>query len=68
MTLVAAADDRPGSGARAADSDEFHCHRKKPMRYRTLGKTNYRVSTVSFGAWAVGGCGRRRRRRRCRRT
>jgi aryl-alcohol dehydrogenase-like predicted oxidoreductase len=25
------------------------------MQYRTLGKTNYDVSTVSFGAWAVGG-------------
>ncbi len=25
------------------------------MRYRTLGKTGYRVSTVSFGAWAIGG-------------
>jgi aryl-alcohol dehydrogenase-like predicted oxidoreductase len=25
------------------------------MRYRTLGKTGYTVSTVSFGAWAIGG-------------
>lgn len=25
------------------------------MKYRLLGKTNYRVSTVSFGAWAIGG-------------
>ena len=25
------------------------------MHYRTLGKTGYRVSTVSFGAWAIGG-------------
>ncbi len=25
------------------------------MQYRTLGKTGYRVSTVSFGAWAIGG-------------
>ncbi len=25
------------------------------MRYRVLGKTNYSVSTVSFGAWAIGG-------------
>lgn len=25
------------------------------MRYRTLGKTGYHVSTVSFGAWAIGG-------------
>lgn len=25
------------------------------MRYRTLGKTGYSVSTISFGAWAIGG-------------
>jgi aryl-alcohol dehydrogenase-like predicted oxidoreductase len=25
------------------------------MKYRTLGKTGYQVSTVSFGAWAIGG-------------
>lgn len=25
------------------------------MRYRTLGKTGYEVSAVSFGAWAIGG-------------
>ncbi len=25
------------------------------MQYRTLGKTGYVVSTVSFGAWAIGG-------------
>jgi len=25
------------------------------MQYRTLGRTGYRVSTVSFGAWAIGG-------------
>ncbi len=25
------------------------------MKYRLLGKTNYRISTVSFGAWAIGG-------------
>ena len=25
------------------------------MKYRTLGKTNYKVSEVSFGAWAIGG-------------
>ncbi len=25
------------------------------MEYRTLGRTGFRVSTVSFGAWAVGG-------------
>lgn len=25
------------------------------MQYRTLGKTGYQVSTVSFGAWAIGG-------------
>ena len=25
------------------------------MDYRTLGRTGFRVSTVSFGAWAVGG-------------
>ncbi|HMK07428.1 MAG TPA: aldo/keto reductase [Anaerolineales bacterium] len=25
------------------------------MQYRTLGKTGLRVSTISFGAWAIGG-------------
>ncbi len=25
------------------------------MNYRTLGKTAYRVSEISFGAWAIGG-------------
>ena len=25
------------------------------MEYRTLGKTGYRVSTIGFGAWAIGG-------------
>lgn len=25
------------------------------MNYRTLGKTGYRVSDISFGAWAIGG-------------
>ena len=25
------------------------------MKYRTLGRTGYQVSTISFGAWAVGG-------------
>ncbi len=25
------------------------------MNYRTLGKTGYRVSEISFGAWAIGG-------------
>lgn len=25
------------------------------MQYRTLGKTGYEVSTISFGAWAIGG-------------
>lgn len=25
------------------------------MLYRTLGKTGYRISTISFGAWAIGG-------------
>lgn len=25
------------------------------MQYRTLGKTGFRVSTISFGAWALGG-------------
>src|SRR3569623_24759 len=25
------------------------------MQYRTLGKTGYKVSTISFGAWAIGG-------------
>ncbi len=25
------------------------------MQYRTLGRTGYKVSTVSFGAWAIGG-------------
>ena len=25
------------------------------MKYRNLGKTNYKVSEISFGAWAIGG-------------
>ena len=25
------------------------------MEYRTLGRTDWQVSTVSFGAWAIGG-------------
>ena len=25
------------------------------MEYRELGRTGFRVSTVSFGAWAIGG-------------
>jgi aryl-alcohol dehydrogenase-like predicted oxidoreductase len=25
------------------------------MNYRTLGKTNYKVSDIGFGAWAIGG-------------
>ncbi|MFD1732467.1 aldo/keto reductase [Deinococcus malanensis] len=25
------------------------------MQYRTLGKTGYQISTISFGAWAIGG-------------
>ncbi len=25
------------------------------MNYRTLGKTGYRVSEISYGAWAIGG-------------
>src|SRR5207253_7029244 len=25
------------------------------MKYRELGRTGWRVSTVSFGAWAIGG-------------
>ena len=25
------------------------------MEYRELGRTGYRVSTISFGAWAIGG-------------
>lgn len=25
------------------------------MKYRTLGKTGYKVSEISFGAWAIGG-------------
>ncbi len=25
------------------------------MQYRTLGKTGYEISTISFGAWAIGG-------------
>jgi aryl-alcohol dehydrogenase-like predicted oxidoreductase len=29
--------------------------RKNPMQYRELGRTGWKVSTVSFGAWAIGG-------------
>lgn len=25
------------------------------MQYRMLGRTRFRVSTISFGAWAIGG-------------
>ena len=25
------------------------------MQYRTLGRTGWKVSTISFGAWAIGG-------------
>ena len=25
------------------------------MQYRELGRTGYKVSTISFGAWAIGG-------------
>ncbi len=30
------------------------CHAAE-MEYRTLGRTGFKVSTVSFGAWAIGG-------------
>src|SRR5271167_2868733 len=26
-----------------------------PMQYRTLGRTGWKVSEISFGAWAIGG-------------
>src|SRR6266478_1226592 len=29
--------------------------RKKRMQYRTLGRTGWKVSEISFGAWAIGG-------------
>ncbi len=25
------------------------------MDYRTLGRTGYQISSISFGAWAIGG-------------
>jgi aryl-alcohol dehydrogenase-like predicted oxidoreductase len=25
------------------------------MEFRTLGRTDWKISTVSFGAWAIGG-------------
>jgi aryl-alcohol dehydrogenase-like predicted oxidoreductase len=25
------------------------------MQYRELGRTGWKVSTISFGAWAIGG-------------
>ena len=25
------------------------------MKYRTLGKTGYNISEISYGAWAIGG-------------
>ena len=27
------------------------------MEYRTLGRTGWKVSAISFGAWAIGGLG-----------
>lgn len=29
------------------------------MQYKTLGRTGFDVSTISFGAWAIGGRGYR---------
>ncbi len=55
--LLACADREifgPISSARAAEADL--------MQYRSPGRTGFQVSTVSFGAWAIGGtCGKRRR-------
>ena len=28
---------------------------EEKMKYRTLGKTNFKISEVSFGSWAIGG-------------
>ena len=40
---------RAGAGARARSRTIAS------MRYRALGRTGWNVSTVSFGAWAIGG-------------
>src|ERR1700704_2580469 len=39
-------------------SNEFmtwHGKGNSIMRYRTLGRTGWKVSDISFGAWAIGG-------------
>jgi len=30
------------------------------MQYRELGRTGWQISTISFGAWAIGGTWERR--------
>jgi aryl-alcohol dehydrogenase-like predicted oxidoreductase len=31
------------------------CERRRIVNYRTLGRTGWKVSEISFGAWAIGG-------------
>jgi len=46
-----------GSAGGAAIPDTACATRKvdRFMRYRSLGRTGWKVSEVSFGAWAIGG-------------
>ena len=43
-----------GTGSRLIDCDVFDGE-DVAMQYRELGRTGWKVSTVSFGAWAIGG-------------
>jgi aryl-alcohol dehydrogenase-like predicted oxidoreductase len=43
-----AADERSVDGTR-------HCSYDAVMKYRTFGRTGWKVSEIGFGAWAIGG-------------
>src|SRR5512140_1635741 len=48
----------PGFEARkclSREAIEIILFRKNGMEYRELGRTGWKVSTISFGAWAIGG-------------
>ena len=38
-----------------AEPDPFCREEKETMQYRQLGRTGWKVSDISFGAWAIGG-------------